>query len=639
MSLPTEKAEHRKTDRPALISYQTYYDKVLGGWTGKCAGGILGAPIEGLKRFNDIELSDSLFDTNFPNDDLDLQVLWLDVVKKRGPTLRESDLAGHWLAHVGFPWNEYGIATRNLRLGLYPPASGSHNNQYWQESMGCPIRSEIWGMLNPGNPERAMFYARMDASLDHAGFSVDAEAFLAACAALAFVEDDVRVIMQQGVSYFSPDATLYRLVSSVQTWYAEGGYAVAIGKIKSYWGDADFTSAPMNVGFTLLALLHKGNDFSCVLDALHMGHDADCVSATAGALVGIISGYEALSDTWKRRVGNELLISAEIHGIDAPATLSDLAEQTCRAGRSFIDVSGDLVFSDDWPQPYPVQPNRFHLTLSRDKALWLHYDNLEGSPQQVELSLTAGQNFLPLPALKTWLDPFDSQTLHCPLPEAQHGPLAETYRIQVCINGEPVATLTRGFPRYGAWLLLGPFIEDDPAQIPCDPRYPEHGLSSLPSVRYMNHDRISQDKEFLSLDDIRRIADEPTWATHPFMVQRIQPASFAIDLPAHYYGRGERTLYLYSRLTLPEATRLWVSMGCTAPFTLWLNGERVHQQTETRRTWPGQTAVDYAFRAGENDLLMRIDAVTDEPRLEIGFKEFTHRHPHQSQWALVVPTV
>ena len=49
-------------------------------------------------------ISDDLFSTNFPNDDLDLQVLWLDMVKQKGPLVNEYDLREHWMKHVQFPW-------------------------------------------------------------------------------------------------------------------------------------------------------------------------------------------------------------------------------------------------------------------------------------------------------------------------------------------------------------------------------------------------------------------------------------------------------------------------------------------------------------------------------------------------------
>jgi hypothetical protein len=432
----------------------------------------------------------------------------------------------------------------------------------------------------------------------------------------------------------------------VITAYKAGGYAVAMGKIKSQWGDADFTSAPMNVGFTLLALLHKGTDFSCVLDALHLGHDSDCISATAGALVGIICGYEAVSDTWKRRVGNELLLSSEITGIAAPTTLTALAEQTCRAGLSFIDHYGtfERVASGrtgTWPEPFPVEPSRFALWLTKtDAGLRVRYENLTNDQQDVALTVRAGVNQIEAGTLQAKLRPAESvaSTLP-PIPTAEHGLLAETYLIDVVINNQPVAQLQRGFPRYGSWLLLGPFIQDDPALLPLDPTYPDHGLASMPSARYMNHDRVNRDTDFLTVAQVRTYARERADDTYPFGITEVRPDEFRIDLPRYYQGRGERTLYLYSRLCFNEPTRLWVSMGCTAPFRLWLNGEVVHTQTEVRRTWPGQTTVEYTFPAGESDILLKIDTVTDEPRLEIGFKEHLGKHPHQSQWALVVPTI
>ena len=97
-----------------MMDAASYRDKIRGGWLGKCAGGVVGAPLEGFKRFHDVEIRDEMFETTVPNDDLDLQVLWLDLVKRRGPSLRQTDLADHWRAHVRFPWGEYGLASQAI---------------------------------------------------------------------------------------------------------------------------------------------------------------------------------------------------------------------------------------------------------------------------------------------------------------------------------------------------------------------------------------------------------------------------------------------------------------------------------------------------------------------------------------------
>ena len=61
------------------LSYDDYLNAVLGGWPGKSMGGAISARFEGHKAWIEIA-PDAMFpDTMPPNDDLDLQVLWLGV--------------------------------------------------------------------------------------------------------------------------------------------------------------------------------------------------------------------------------------------------------------------------------------------------------------------------------------------------------------------------------------------------------------------------------------------------------------------------------------------------------------------------------------------------------------------------------
>ena len=66
------------------LIYQEYFDKVLGGWMGKCLGGAAGAPVEGIKKLIPYEHYSEVIRTDLPNDDLDLQLLWLEVLQKKG---------------------------------------------------------------------------------------------------------------------------------------------------------------------------------------------------------------------------------------------------------------------------------------------------------------------------------------------------------------------------------------------------------------------------------------------------------------------------------------------------------------------------------------------------------------------------
>ena len=629
-----------------------YYDKVLGGWVGKCAGGILGAPIEGYKTFNSIPLSDELFNTNFANDDLDLQVLWLDLVDRLGPWVQRDDLTRHWHDHVAFPWNEYGIATRNISLGLDSPDTGRHNNGYWCESMGSPIRSEIWGMLYPGDADRAAHYARLDSELDHAGFSVHAEQFFSACAALAFVEDDLDRVLRRAIEVVPQESDCAALFGRVGEWYAAYGFATTAAKIKSYYGDADFTSAPMNVGFTLLSLLHAGRDFDRIIESLHLGHDSDCVVATAAALLGILHGNEGIPELWRRRVGNELLISPEVSGIRTPKTLTELAEWTCTVGRRIAagDYAGPPqpvslhteVYTDGFsPQTNAITPTSRKEALGppgRDDdaggyPLQLVVKNLTGQARAVNYLLTSphfgeqhgGLTVEEYATERVRLTPL--QPAHPPT-ESPH----YTYTVSLNVDGKTY-TYTRGIPYYGEWLLLGPFLRAADALAPMDADYPDHGMSSLPSVRYMNHDRVNgPDEPFLDHAAIQALLSGQQRAEQPFGVTPVAPTSMSMDLGRYFRGRGERTLYLTTQLHSMEARSCWLCLGSTARLTAWVNGEQVLERSEVRRQWPATAHAHLQLQAGENILTLRLDTVVDDYRISVGLKDFAGRHHHQSHW-------
>ena len=76
------------------ISYKTYLDKAFGCWLGKSIGGACGALSENNKGLLHYTLDNVFPDVIPPNDDLDLQVLWLvDLLEKKGTALTSSDFA------------------------------------------------------------------------------------------------------------------------------------------------------------------------------------------------------------------------------------------------------------------------------------------------------------------------------------------------------------------------------------------------------------------------------------------------------------------------------------------------------------------------------------------------------------------
>lgn len=639
------------------ITFSRYLDKVRGGWVGKCAGGILGAPIEGFKSFHNITIDDRLFENNFPNDDLDLQILWLDMAKHKGPYVRAQDYRDHWQAHVDFPWNEYGIATLNMRKGLDNPDTGRHNNSYWSESMGSPIRSELWGMLCPGNPAAAARYARMDSTLDHTGFSKDAEMFFSASAALAFFESDVSTIMQQAIRHTDGGTRFAQLYQDVTRWYERYGEETTKHKIKSKYGDADFTSAPQNVGLTMLAMLAFGQSFDTILESINYGHDSDCIIATAAALIGIIQGYDAIPAVWKERIGNTLMVSPEITGIAIPETVVQLTEDTGAVGVAFAEYLGHTRISEaESALPYHFDPAPYHLTscvstlpdvVSGEAGeLSVLVENLGSEPLTIELQLSSPV-FAELPSQKLTVAGHSMKETIVALgwqPEVlkqvrQREYVAKNfpYTWNVTVDGQ-TASFEKGVPFYGSWLLVGPFIVDDPALAPMHEQYPDHGLASMPSAAYMNHDRVARSLEFLNDDTVDQLLTGERDAL-PFGSEVVFPPSHRINLADHFHGRGERTLYLLTTFAGASDAKRWLCVGANGYVRVWHNRTPVYQSEQLRRSWPMAHYCELAL--GEsNELLIRIDFPVDQFDVTVGFKEHQEKHPHQSQWdAELMPRV
>ena len=174
-----------------ILNEKVLKDKILGCYNGKNAGGALDAPFECKRGTFPVDFyTQKDIDNNPPaNDDLDLQICWLNAIEVYGNRIDASILADYWMTYIIPTWSEYGICKSNLRQGIKPPFSGKINN-YFARSNGAYIRSEIWACIAPGNPALAARYAYLDACVDHASDGVYGEMFFAALESAAFVESE-----------------------------------------------------------------------------------------------------------------------------------------------------------------------------------------------------------------------------------------------------------------------------------------------------------------------------------------------------------------------------------------------------------------------------------------------------------------
>lgn len=104
------------------IPTEVFYDKVYDCWMGKSIGGTLGAPFEGKQELLDVCNFRSPSGNPIPNDDLDLQLVWLKALEDCGPFGINAHVLGeYWINYITPHWNEYGICKSNMKAGLPPP--------------------------------------------------------------------------------------------------------------------------------------------------------------------------------------------------------------------------------------------------------------------------------------------------------------------------------------------------------------------------------------------------------------------------------------------------------------------------------------------------------------------------------------
>lgn len=342
-------------------------DQAFGGWAGKCLGGAIGMPYEGVPGVLALGRGDIVVQ-DVPNDDLELQLVWLVALEKYGLDLTSEHLAHFWTEHIRHGCDEYSIAIRNLRRGIRPPESGQYDN-WFHDGMGAAIRSEIWAMAFPGRPDAAAHFAEQDAVVDHWRDGVWAEVFLAMAESRAIVTGEVGEALRFAYARLPEDSRLARGLALVFELFDAGAEAEAARReILRRLSHHNFTDCVMNLGFIAFALLWGGSDFlRTVLLAVNCGRDTDCTAATCGAMLGLACGTEAVPKDLLGRLSPEIRLSPNIAAVPGvPRTIGELCERTVALHeRLAADVPEYPAYS---PLPESA-PDRF------DKAQWLVLDD------------------------------------------------------------------------------------------------------------------------------------------------------------------------------------------------------------------------------------------------------------------------
>jgi len=306
------------TNAERTITDAAYLDKLRGMWFGQLIGNHTGRPFEGQYCTREAApdsafawvIKTSYADPWTGDDDTSFEYLYLHCLETYGLDPSFGQIQSEWDAHVSL--SGIYIANRQAKFlmthGFAAPLTGSYRYNMHAYAIDSQITTESLGALSPGIRQWAIESAGKFGGVTNEGFSLHAAEFYAAMYAAAAFESDVETVVALGQASIPTSSRTWRAIQDVRDWCAEDmadeapDWRETRRKIyDDYHGAYDhgryryWIESTINVANTVLALLYGGGDFEeTVRIAVLAGYDADCNPATAGGLIGMLQGYDAL---------------------------------------------------------------------------------------------------------------------------------------------------------------------------------------------------------------------------------------------------------------------------------------------------------------------------------------------------------
>ena len=328
------------------------------GWLAKLAGIRLGAPMEGCtydqiaERYGEIDGYTEDLTRFAADDDSNGPMIFIRALNDYGLDATAEEIGRTWLnytpyEHGMFWWGGYGISTEhtaylNLANGIPAPRSGSiqQNGAAVAEQIGGQIFIDTWGLVFPGDPDRAAEYARRAASVSHDGNGIYGGMFVAAAIALAYDERDIKKIIEGALKQIPERCEYARAVRAVAIFHEEfpDDWRECFKYVRDHWGYDRYPGnchIIPNAAVMALAMYYGEGDFDKTLNICCMcGWDTDCNVGNVATILGVMNGLEGINyDKWLRPI-NDGFAGSSVMGclnyMDAPwcaRYLDDLARR------------------------------------------------------------------------------------------------------------------------------------------------------------------------------------------------------------------------------------------------------------------------------------------------------------------------
>ncbi len=233
------------------------------------------------------------------DDDITYTVLGLLIAEDYGLNFTVDEVGKAWVKYLPYACTAEDIALKNLQKGIPAEQAGAIENPYC-EWIGADIRSDAWGYLAPGLPQKAAEMAYQDAYLSHRRNGIYGEMYFSAAIAAAFTVEHPVEALRIALAEIPAECAMANAVRwALEVAPSITDYRSARAAMEDQFKGMHQVHTINNACLTIWGLTIGGTDLTRVIgETVAMGMDNDCTAATAGSICGAVIGKENIPAHW-----------------------------------------------------------------------------------------------------------------------------------------------------------------------------------------------------------------------------------------------------------------------------------------------------------------------------------------------------
>ncbi len=368
----TEQKTQSSLPTSVTMSKEVLLDKIKGGWAGQTIGCTYGGLTEFkyngtmIQDYVKVEWRDSLIKWWYDNapglyDDVYMDATFVKVFERSGLDASVEEFADAF-ANAEYPlWHANQAARYNILNGIKAPDSGNWKHNFHADDIDFQIEADFAGLMSPAMVNSAIEICDKIGHIMNYGDGYYGGVFVASMYSLAFVSDDIELIVNEALKTIPENSNFYKCIADVikyhkaypndwkQTWF----------EMQKRWTEDLYCSAfiafnieaKINAAYIVMGLLYGEGDFTKTMDiSMRCGYDSDCNPANAAGILATIIGYNNIPKEYLTSVQ----IVEDIDFVHTYASLNDIYKMSYNQALNMIAREGGRVEQNSVEIPVQV---------------------------------------------------------------------------------------------------------------------------------------------------------------------------------------------------------------------------------------------------------------------------------------------